>query len=211
MFPLDPDNHSKDYVDDHNRGFLDIFPDDYDIYFYDHYERKLDSFENQIECLCSKRFGVEKHPNETLKLFDKAEQFLKSKIYNFFQDKAQYYGESIWSYYDDYQTVIEDERKAYRAYEYNDDLAAHYSFLLEKEKSALIKKGLLKLLKSKTLVKRADFFKSFTDKEDIRVAKIVIKELIGKEKIEIVRKDGKTTGPIYFMLKVKDNNSLSKF
>lgn len=209
MLPLDPDNHNKDYVEYHNKGFLDIFLDDYDSYFYDHYERKLDSFEDQIERLCSKRFGVEKHPNETLRLFDKAEQLLKSKIYSFFQDKARYYGESIWSYYDDYQTVIEEERKAYRAYEYNDDLAAHYSFLLEKEKSALIKKSFLELLKSQTLFKRADFFKSFTDKEDIRVAKSVIKELIGKGKIEIVRKGGKTTGPIYFMLKSKDNNGCS--
>ena len=181
VLKFDGKNRSREYFEDYMCGFTDSFSD----FFWDKYTQKLDSFEERInKIMCSDR-KEHAHPNEDLKLFEKAQNYLEQSIYPFFAEMELCYGKGVWEEYQYLGQEIAREKKLYLAEEYNENLRIYYEFLVEKKLCDSTSKTILKLLKKDSQMKVS--LKKQLPEENQKVFEKCIKDLAEKKKIQIAK------------------------
>ncbi len=179
VLKFDEKNHARGYFEDYMSGFTDSFAD----FFWDKYTGKLDSFEERINKII---FSVRKepvHPNEDVKLFEKAKNYLRESVYPFFAEMELCYGKRIWEEYQYLEQEIAREKKSYLAEDYNVNLKIYYEYLVEKELCDNTSKMILKLLKKESQMKAS--LKKQLPAENQSVFEKCIKALTEKKKIQI--------------------------
>lgn len=126
---LDEKNHNSEYRRDYFEGYYYFFKD----YFEEKYEKKLDSFQDKIDDLIFNPYNYKEHPDKTLKVFDKAQNYAETKILPFFETMKLYYGDEIISRYQEYIDDITNAKKEYLTTDYNIQLKEYKEYLAENE------------------------------------------------------------------------------
>lgn len=177
MLIPDPRNKDESYIYAVTTNNLYILQDDFESF----YENTLDKFEDTLEDKVSNLLGVgDIHPDKKLSKYDTETTKYLNKIHSFFEEKAQYYGEIIWEYYqDNYYNYVITARQDYVIEQYQDDLE---EYILLEEERAQIKKlttRVKKIIKDKSPIKQADVVKQFPKEEQSWVKNIIL-ELLKK-------------------------------
>lgn len=193
----DPTNKDEIY----QSGMLDNEPESLCDEFEYHYERKLDSFQDKVDDFYE-IFNPDTliHPDKLLALYDKkTTNYLTSKVFPFFNEMVQYYGPKIMDVYQEYIDRIAEERESFLKYEYEDCLQ---DFIAEQEHKNLcrqFKKQIVDLLKKNIPMKQAALLNSFS-KEEQKIVKVSLKELIKENRVFQVKKDTTNKGVWFLVL-----------
>ena len=162
--------------------YNDFFDDSEDNFFC-RYERTLLRFQDKVDRLSDILETDEVHPDILLEQYDdKTSEYLREKVYPFFDEKAMDYGLSIFEYCHDIEEQIENIRDSFINQHYDECLQCYNEYLREKEIYMQAPKQILDLLKHNSPMKQADLIKNFP-KDQQRVIRECLKELLVKGRI----------------------------
>ena len=179
----DPNNHDKDY-----RWCIQTqFWVDMDDYFFDHYTRKLDSFDDWVWSRTDALDNKIQDPNKTLAQYQELRKTAEKKFKPFFESMIPYYSPVVMTYYWDIIDEINQAETGYRA-----ELSEHRQEYEEAKVQKKTKKAIADRIAQRFVYNRmlpqAEVLSDFTKAEQT-IARQVLREMLRSGKLLRGKKD----------------------